>query len=92
MATTSNSLPFLILKRLVVLATTTLLGCGELSPSAISADAEFDAVRPKMLQPIEVTSGDESAAVAPDPLSKQTISTVHPRLKVTLAIRILGSP
>jgi hypothetical protein len=43
----SNPLALLILKGLVPLATTTLLGCGESSHSASSADAESDAMAPE---------------------------------------------
>ena len=47
MDATSNRLVVLILKGLVPLATTTLLGCGEPSPSAKSADAASDAIAPE---------------------------------------------
>jgi hypothetical protein len=46
MVTTCNPLALLIFKGVVPLATTTLLGCGEPPHSAISADAESDAMAP----------------------------------------------
>jgi hypothetical protein len=46
MDTTSNRLALLILKGLVPLFTTPLLGCGEPSPSTTSAEAASDATAP----------------------------------------------
>jgi len=44
MVATSNRLALLIIKTLVPLSTTTLVGCGEPSPSATSVDAASDAI------------------------------------------------
>ena len=47
MDATSNRLALLILKGLVPLSTTTLLGCSDPSPSTKSADAASDAIAPE---------------------------------------------
>jgi len=47
MDATSHRVALLILKGLVPLSTATLLGCGEPSPSAMSADAASDAIAPE---------------------------------------------